>query len=118
MAVEAQGAADQAAGAAQNFTDQMGDHARRTGEAMRASGEKATQQGAQLGLKLLEQAEQNTGQAFAAMRAAAQAKDVSEVMRIQTEFMRDQSARAMGQAREIGELIVQFGRDVVAPLRG
>lgn len=99
---------------AQGFTDQMG----RAGEAMRASGEKAAENGSALGLKLLEQAEQNTQQAFAAMRAAAQAKDVGEVMRIQSDFMRDQGSRAMGQAREIGELIVQFGRDAVAPLRG
>jgi hypothetical protein len=40
------------------------------------------------------------------------------VMKIQGDFLRDQGTRSMGQAREIGELIMQFGRDAVAPLRG
>jgi hypothetical protein len=52
------------------------------------------------------------------MRAAASAKDLSEVMKIQGDFLRDQGSRSMSQAREIGELIMQFGRDAVAPLRG
>jgi hypothetical protein len=100
--------------AAQGF----GDQAKRAGETMRASGEKAVQNGSAIGVKLLDQAESNTQQAFAAMRAAAQAKDLGDVMRIQSEFLRDAGARSMSQAREIGELIMQFGRDAVTPMRG
>ena len=52
------------------------------------------------------------------MRAAAGAKDISDVMRIQSEFLRDQGNRSMAQAREIGELIMQFGQDAVGSARG
>jgi len=40
------------------------------------------------------------------------------VMKIQGEFLREQGSRSMANAREIGELIMQFGREAVAPLRG
>ncbi|MGJ3626035.1 phasin family protein [Sphingomonas sp. MMS24-JH45] len=66
---------------------------------------------------MIDQAESNTHEAFAAMRAAAQAKDLSEVMKIQGDYLREQSKRSMDQAREIGELIMQFGRDAVQPLK-
>ena len=100
------------------FQSGMAEPAKRATEAMRASGEKIAQGGSTLGLKMLDQAERNAQAAFSAMREVAQAKDVSDVMRIQSEFMREQGSRSMAQAREIGELIVQFGRDAVAPLRG
>ena len=58
-----------------------------------------------------------TQEAFAAMRAAAQAKDLSEVMKIQGDYLREQGRRSMDQAREIGELIMRFGRDAVQPLK-
>ena len=93
------------------------DPAKRAGEAMRASGKKLAEGNAEIGLKMLDQAEQNVRQAFAAMRAAAKAKDVSEVMKIQAEFLREQSERSMEQAKEIGELIAHVGREAVNPLR-
>ena len=52
------------------------------------------------------------------MRAAAGAKDLSEVMKIQAEYLRDQGNRSLGQAREIGELIVQIGRDSADVFKG
>ena len=108
---------NQAGSSAQPFADQFSDQARRAGEAIRTSGEKVAQTGSTIGLKMLEQAEANVQQAFAAMRAAAQAKDPAEVMKIQNEFLREAGNRSMSQAREIGDLIVQFGRDAVIPLR-
>lgn len=80
------------------------------GERGAAGAEAVSERGAQLGLKMLDQAETNTREAFRAMRAAASASDLSEVMRIQGEYLREQSSRSMAQAREIGELIVGFGR--------
>ncbi len=94
------------------------DPARKAGEAMRAGSSKVAEGGSAIGAKMIDQAEANAREAFAAMRAAAHAKDLSEVMKIQGDFLRDQGSRSMGQAREIGELIMQFGRDAVAPLRG
>ena len=104
--------------ASDTINEHFVDPAKKAGEAMRASGAKIAEGGATIGAKMIDQAEANAREAFAAMRAAAQAKDLSEVMKIQGDFLRDQGSRSMGQAREIGELIMQFGRDAVAPLRG
>lgn len=92
------GAADMAQGAA---------------ERLHAAGSAITEQSQQLGFKMLDQAETNTREAFAAMRAAAGASDLSDVMRIQGDFLRDQGSRSMGHAREIGELIASFGRAAI-----
>jgi hypothetical protein len=97
--------------------DQAMDPARRAGEAMRAGGQKAMENGSQIGVRMIDQAEQNAQLAFDAMRRAAQAKDLGEVMQVQADFLRDQGNRSMSQAREIGELIMQFGRDAVGSMR-
>ena len=39
-------------------------------------------------------------------------------MKIQGDYLREQSQRSMSQAREIGEMIMKFGKDAVAPLQG
>ncbi len=100
------------------INEKIVDPAKKAGEAMKSSGSKIAEGGATVGMKLLDQAEENTKQAFAAMRAAAGAKDLTEVMKVQGDFLRDQGSRSMTQAREIGDLIVQFGKDAVAPLSG
>ncbi len=101
---------DMGAGA---FTDRL----KGAGEAMKASGQKMAEGGSTVTLRMLDQAEANAREAFAAMREAASARDLSEVMRIQTEFLREQGNRSISQAREIGELIVQFGRDAIGAAR-
>lgn len=130
---QAKSATDQAANFAKTATDRMRDAgeqartafndrvvepARRAGEALREGGQKVAQNNQQIGLKMIDQAEQNAHEAFIAMRKAAQATDLSSVMQIQGEYLREQSSRAMAQAREIGELIAQFGRDAVGAMRG
>ena len=100
------------------FAERVVEPAKRAGEALKQSGQKIAESNQTIGVKMIDQAEQNAAQAFAAMRQAAQAKDASDVMRIQGDYLREQSQRSMAQAREIGELIAQFGRDAVAPLRG
>lgn len=87
-------------------------------ERMRAAGSAMTEQGSQLGLTILSQAEANTQEAFRAMRAAAQASDVNEVMKIQSDYMREQGARSMAQAREVGEMIANFGRNAIGQMTG
>lgn len=98
---------------AQGAGEQLGAQMRAGVEQMRASSERMTAAGTELGMRLLDQAEENTRQAFAAMRAAAQAKDVGDVLRIQADFLREQSSRAVDQARQIGELITNYGRDAM-----
>ncbi len=91
---------------------------RAAGEKMRAAGSQMTEQGSQLGLTILTQAESNTQEAFRAMRAAAQASDLNEVMRIQSDYLREQGNRSMAQAREVGDLIAQFGRNAIGQMTG
>lgn len=94
------------------------DPAKKAGERLKETGQTLAEGGSTIGLKMIEQAEANTREAFAAMRAAAQAKDLTEVMRVQGDYMREQGNRSLAQAREIGDLIMSFGRSAVAPLRG
>ena len=98
--------------------DKVVDPMKRAGEAVKASGGKMAEGGSHVGLKVIDQAEQNAREAFAAMRAAASAKDLTEVMKIQGDYLREQGSRSMAQAKEIGELIMQFGRESAAPFRG
>ncbi|KQN29332.1 phasin family protein [Sphingomonas sp. Leaf38] len=100
------------------FSEKVVEPAKRAGEAMKESGGKIAEGGATIGKAMIDQAEQNTREAFAAMREAAGAKDLTQVMKIQGDYLREQSQRSMSQAREIGELIMKFGKDAVAPLRG
>jgi phasin family protein len=99
------------------INEQIVDPVKKAGEAMRQSGAKMAEGGSTVSMKLLDQAEQNAREAFAAMRAAAAAKDLGEVMRVQGEYLREQSTRNMAQAKEIGELIAKIGQESVAPLR-
>ena len=109
---------DGARQAQDRFTETVVDPAKRAGEAMKESGGRIAEGGATIGKTMIDQAEQNAREAFAAMRDAASAKDLPQVMKIQAEYLREQSQRSMTQAREIGELIMKFGKDAVAPLQG
>ena len=100
------------------FNERVVEPAKRAGEALKEGGQKAAANNQAIGLKMIEQAEQNTHEAFAAMRKAAQASDLSGVMQIQGEYLREQGSRSVAQAREIAELIANFGRDVVGAVRG
>lgn len=94
------------------------DKLKSAGEAMRNSGAKAAEGTAAVSLKLIDQAEENARQAFAALRQAAQATNLTDVMKVQSEYLREQSTRSMSQAREVGELIMRFGREAMAPMAG
>ena len=102
-------ATDRAASGAKSAADRVGG----IGENIRKSGEKLAKQGNSVSMKVIEHAEANTREAFAAMRAAAGAKNPADVAKIQGEYLRQQGARSLAHAREIGDLIMQFGRDAV-----
>ena len=117
-AKRAKDATDRAAKAAKGATDRVAsgaksaaDRAEGIGENIRKSGEKLAKQGNSVSMKVIEHAEANTREAFTAMRAAAAAKNPAEVAKIQGDYLRQQGARSLAHAREIGELIMQFGRD-------
>lgn len=113
-------ATDRAAKAAKDATDKVAGSAKAAAdrvegarETLKKSGEKIAKQGSAVSMKMIEHAEENTHQAFAAMRAAASAKNPAEVAKIQGDYLKQQGARALAHAREIGELILRFGRDAV-----
>ena len=94
------------------------DPAKKAGDALRRSSARAAEGGSTVSMKLIDQAERNAREAFAALRAAAGAKDLAEVMKVQGDCLREQSDRNIAQVKEIAELIVQVGKDSVAPLTG
>ena len=102
-------AADRAAAGAKTAADRVED----LGATIRKSGEKLAKQGNSVSMKVIEHAEVNTREAFAAMRAAAAAANPAEVAKIQGDYLRQQGARSLAHAREIGDLIMQFGKDAM-----
>ncbi|NIJ22847.1 phasin family protein [Sphingomonas japonica] len=111
-------ATGKASAAASEGMARASEQMRDAGERMQAATGAMTDTGSKLGMKVLEQAEMNTSEAFKAMRAAAQANDLAEVMRVQSEYLRDQGSRSVTQAREIGEMIAEFGRMTIGQMTG
>ena len=87
------------------------------GENVREAASSAAQNAASLNAKVIDHAEENVREAFKALRAAAGSTNIQDVVKAQSDYVKEQGARSMTQAREIGELIMQFGRDAVSPLR-
>lgn len=103
---------------AEKITDKISEPVKKAGMAIRESAERAVKRTTALNSKVLDHAEANTKEAFAAMRAAAEAKSATDIIKIQTKFVRDQSERSVAQVKEIGEIIAKFGRDAIGQLRG
>jgi hypothetical protein len=88
------------------------------GDAMKEGATKVAENSAAISMKVIDHAEENTRQAFDALRAAAKANGLTDLMKVQSDYVRDQGTRSMAQVREIGELIAQFGRQAMSPLSG
>jgi hypothetical protein len=93
--------------------DQVVEPLKAAGEAIKDAGKRVSENSAAFGVKMIDHAEENTRHAFEALRAAAKAGGVTEVLKVQSDYIRDQSSRSMAQAREVGELIANFGRSIV-----
>jgi hypothetical protein len=94
------------------------DKMKAAGDAVREGATKAAENSAALSMKVIDHAEENTRQAFAALRAAAKAGGVTELMQVQSDYVREQGSRSMAQVREIGEMIASFGREAMSGLSG
>lgn len=92
----------------------LGDQMKQAGEAMKGAAANAAGNAQTLNGKVIDQAEENVREAFKALRAAASATSIQDVLRVQTDYVKEQSTRSMSQAREIGELIAQFGRSTLS----
>jgi hypothetical protein len=94
------------------------DKMKAAGDAVKEGATKVAENSAALSMKVIDHAEENTRQAFAALRAAAGANGLTDLMKVQSDYVRDQGTRSMAQVREIGELITQFGRQAMSPFSG
>lgn len=94
------------------------DPVKKAGKAVKESTERAVKRTAALNVTVIDHAESNTREAFAAMRQVAAAESVKDIVKIQTKFVRDQSERSMKQVRELGDMIAQFGREAMEQMRG
>ncbi len=90
---------------------------KKAGKAIRDGAEKIVANTSAINSKVIDQAETNAKEAFAAMRAAASAKSVNDIVKIQAKFVKEQGERSMTHVREVGEIIAQFGRDAVGQIR-
>jgi hypothetical protein len=111
--------ADKSAGSEKPTTaEKIAAPIKKAGKTIRATATKAVENSVAINTKVIDHAEANAHQAFAAMRQVAGAKSVQDVVKIQAAFVKDQSARSTAQVREVGEMIAAFGRDALAMMRG
>ena len=97
--------------------EKAGDAIKKAGKSLKEGASKAATNAAALNGKVIDQAEENTRAAFLALRSAANVKSVQDLAKIQSDFVKEQSARSMTQVKELGDLIAQFGRDAMSVLR-
>ncbi|HTI30605.1 MAG TPA: phasin family protein [Sphingomonas sp.] len=93
------------------------DAVKRAGETVREAASSAAQNAASLNAKVIDHAEENVREAFKALRAAAGSTSIQDVVKAQTDYVKEQGARSMAQAREVGEMIAQFGRSAMETWR-
>lgn len=89
----------------------------KAGEALKGAATNAASNAAALNGKVIDHAEENVREAFRALRAAATATSVQDVVKAQSDYVQAQGARSMTQAREIGEMIASFGKSAVEAFR-
>ncbi len=98
--------------------DQIKEPIKKAGKAIKDTTAAAAKNSAEINVKVIDHAESNAREAFAAMRAAASAGSVQNLVKIQTDFVKEQGKRSLDQAKEVGELIARFGREAMDTMRG
>jgi len=87
------------------------------GKKIRETAEHAMHNVSALNARVIDHAEENAKEAFAALRKITTSKDVKDIVRIQADFVKEQSARSVAQVKEVGEMIASFGRMAVESVR-
>lgn len=111
-------AAKAAAESAKTTAKRAAEQLATAGETAREVASKAATNAGKINMAVIDQTEANTKAAFAAMRAAASAGSLSGIAKVQGDYVKDQGKRSVDQAREIGDLIAQFGREAMEVMRG
>ena len=101
-----------------DMRDKIVEPLKAAGEQLKAAGEKVAETTSTLNAKIIDHAEANVREAFAALRAAASSKSLTDVMTAQTTYVREQGERGMAQVKEIGEIIANFGRQAMKSMNG
>lgn len=91
---------------------------KQAGQKMRDGASRAVQNTVTINTKVIDHAETNAREAFAAMRKVAGAKSMQDIVKVQTDFVKQQGARTAEQVREVGEMIAGFGREALEMMRG
>jgi phasin family protein len=110
--------ATKAKAAATSAAEKIAEPIKKATTAVRASAGRAVANSVAINTKVIDHAEANAHEAFAAMRKVAGATSVQDVVKVQTEFVKQQGARSAAQVREVGDMIAAFGRDALAIMRG
>lgn len=114
--------AKQATGAASNAArsaaERVAEPIKQAGQRVRDGAGRAVKNTVAVNTKVIDHAETNAREAFAAMRKVASAQSLQDVIKVQSEFVRQQGARTATQVREVGEMIASFGRDALEMMRG
>jgi hypothetical protein len=97
--------------------EDAGNAVEKAGKKIRETAEHAMNNAAALNARVIDHAEENAKEAFAAMRKIATSKDVKQIVQVQTAFVKEQSARSVAQVKEVGEMIASFGRMAVEGMR-
>jgi phasin family protein len=98
----------------EKFADKATEAVKQAGKTIQDAASKAGDNASALNAKVIDHVEQNTRAAFEALRTAASVKSVQELAQIQSEFVKGAAERSQAQIKEVGELIVQFGKDAMA----
>ncbi len=104
--------------AARDAGERIAEGLQTAGANLRGAANEAAQNAAKINVAVIDQVEANTRAAFAAMRAAASAGSLGDIVKVQRDYVKDQGERSVAQAREIGDLIAQFGRNAVSQMTG
>lgn len=103
---------------AKTTAEKVAEPIQKAGKVIRESAAHAMANTAAINSKVIDHAETNAKEAFAALRKVASAKSVQDVIKAQGAFVKEQSARSTAHVREVGELIASFGRQALETMRG
>jgi phasin family protein len=98
--------------------EKMAEPIRNASKTIRENAGKALNNTVAINTRVIDHAESNAREAFAAMRQVATAKTLQDVVKVQSAFVKQQSERSSAQVREVGEMIASFGRDALSMMRG
>jgi hypothetical protein len=103
--------------AVHDAVEDAGNAVEKAGKKIRETAEHAMNNAAALNARVIDHAEENAKEAFAALRKIATSKDVKDIVQVQTAFVKEQSARSVAQVKEVGDMIAAFGRTAIDGLR-